>query len=449
MAEVKPPTPRELGYQNDGDLDFYKYGGKNFDLPELRWPDCLGVYDRMRSSDGQVIAVLKAITLPIIGTTWRINPNGARTEVVKFVAEQLGLPVIGDEGTPKKIRRSNRFSWSEHLRMALLMVPFGSMFFEQVVEPLPTGRWGLRKIAPRMPESLTAINVDRDGGLLSIEQRPPAATANYRAADAARTITIPVDRLVAYSYDREGADWAGRSLLRPAYKHWLIKEKLLKIEVVGVERNSMGVPVYTNPAGATDSQIEVGRKMAESYRAGSSAGASIPNGADLELLGVSGQLLNPRAVIEYHDAQIGKAALAHFLNLDGEGGSYALATVQADLFTQSLSATAEQVADTATQHIVADLVDWNWGPDEPIPAIEFDDIRSTSLEVANALSILANAGLIRADRSTEEWLRRDLGAPVKDTIAPSEDWTPDTTETTDMTTPSAPGKEATDAAESI
>lgn len=436
MAETEVPTPKELGYQNSGEEDFYKYGQIISDIPALAWPDCLEVYDRMRSTDGQIIAVLKAITLPILGTTWRLNPDGARPEVVEFVAEQLGLPVIGQEGKLKTVRRENRFSWAEHLRLALLMVPFGSMFFEQVVQPLPDGKWGLRKVAARMPESLKKINIARDGGLVSIEQQAPKFITNYRAADA-QSITIPVDRLVAYSFDREGADWAGRSLLRPAYKHWLIKEKLLKIEVVGVERNSTGVPVYENPPGATEEQIEKGRKMTQAYRGGSNAGVSIPNGGKLFLKGVDGQLLSARDVINYHDSQIGKVALAHFLNLSD--GSYALASVQAELFMQSLSSTADQVADTATQHIIGDLVAWNWGPEEPIPAIEYDDIRSSSLEVATALRTLADAGLVRGDRSLEEWLRRDLGAPVKDTPPPEEPWTPE-----NETAESAPGEEAAD-----
>src|SRR5699024_1754872 len=111
--------------------------------------------------------------------------------------------------------------------------------------------------------------------------------------------------------------------------------------------------------------------------------------------------------IEYHDAMIGKTGLAHFLNLDGKGGSYALATTQGDLFTTSLAATADAIADVANEHIVNDLVDWNFGEDVPAPRIVFDDMRSTSVEVANALRTLADAGLIRPDRGIEEWLRRE------------------------------------------
>lgn len=425
MADTNsPPKPVEVGYLNGEGKDFYSSLWDPDTVPELRWPESIRTYNKMRKTDGQIATVLKAINLPIRATQWRIDPAGARPEVTEFIAEQLGLPIIGGEGQAAGTRRPGRFSFAEHLRHVLLMIPLGSMFFEQIVEPTPDGYWGIRKLAPRMPDTIEKINVARDGGLVSIEQRPPMDDNRRRARND--RIVIPVDRLVAYVWEREGAEWAGESLLRPAYPHWALKVPLLKIEASAVERNAMGVPVYKNPPGADNDAIEKGRKMAEGYRSGSQSGASLPYEADLKLLGVSGQLLDPRPVIEYHDAQIGRIALAHFLNLDGQGGSYSLASTQEDLFTTQENGIAAAIADTTTQHVVADLVDWNFGPDEPIPRITFDDIRSDSLAIANALRTLADAGLIRPDRSLEEWLRRDMGAPTKDTAPPEEPWDPDT-----------------------
>lgn len=423
-TQIAIPTPQEVGYVNGGQENFYTYGRELENIPELQWPQCLSVYDRMRN-DSQISAVLSAIALPIEATTWRLDPNGASDEVTEFIAQQLDLPIIGKEGEHKKKRRRRRFSWAEHLRHALLMVPFGAMFFEQVVETTPEGLWGIRKIAPRMPDTLQAINVARDGGLISIDQKPPGDIGVIRASDATKT-TIPIDRLVAYSYRREGGNWAGRSILRPAYPHWALKQPLLKIEALAVERNGVGVPDYENPPGATPEQIEKGRKMAESYRAGSSAGMSRPSGSKFQLLGTTGQIMSARPVIEYHDSQIARVALAHFLNLDGKGGSYALATTHQDLYTIAENSLGTEIAGTANHHIVEDLVDWNWGPDEPAPRIVFDDLRSDSLSIANSLRTLADAGLIRPDRSIEEWLRRDLGAPAKDTAPPEQPWTPET-----------------------
>jgi len=416
-----PPAPTELGYLNPGGLDFYADAAWDPALArELQWPESINTYDQMRNGSGQTAAIVDAVTLPIEGTSWRLDPNGAPDEIVKFISDQLDLPLIGAEGQKRTTRRAGRFTWAEHLHSALLMVVYGHMFFEQVVQPTADGKWGLRKLAPRMPQTIAAINVARDGGLDSIEQRPPHDLRVVRPGDFTGNVRIPVNRLVAYSYRREGGDWAGRSLFRPAYPHWRAKKFLEKIELQAIERNSMGVPIYEGPAGATKEDLAAGKRLAQSHRAGSNSGAALPNGSTLKLIGVSGQLLAPREAIEYHNAEIGKVALTHFLNLN-KGGSYALARPLEELFTQSLTATADIVADTATQHIVADLVDWNFGEEEAIPRIVYDDLRTDTNAVANAIRTLADAGIIRPDRSLEEWVRRDLGAPVKAT-PPPEGW---------------------------
>ena len=416
-ATTAPPAPKEIGYVNPGGLDFYTDAAWDPDLArEMQWPESIRTFDQMRNGSGQTAAIIDAVTLPIEGTSWRVDPNGAPNEIVRFIADQLDLPIIGAEGDKRTTRRAGRFTWSEHLHSALLMVVYGHMFFEQVVQPTSDGKWGLRKLAPRMPQTIAAINVARDGGLDSIEQRP--AYGHRRSAhDLTGNVKIPVNRLVAYSYRREGGDWAGRSLFQPAYPHWRAKKFLEKIELQAIERNSMGVPIYEAPAGAKTEDIQAGKRLAQAHRAGANAGAALPNGAKLELKGVSGQLLGPREAIEYHNAEIGKVALTHFLNLN-KGGSYALARPLEEIFTQSLTATADIVADTATQHIVADLVDWNFGAEAAIPRIVYDDLRTDANAVANAIRTLADAGVILPDRSLEEWVRRDLGAPVKDTPPP-------------------------------
>ena len=75
----------------------------------------------------------------------------------------------------------------------------------------------------------------------------------------------------------------------------------------------------------------------------------------------------------YYDEQMANSALAHFLNLGKQTGSWALGTF-ADFFALADQTTALQIADTANQHIVEDLVDLNWGEGEPARRIVFDEI---------------------------------------------------------------------------
>jgi Protein of unknown function (DUF935) len=412
-----PATPvavNEIGYAQVANT-WWQWQDET--TPELRWPSSVQVYDQMRSQDAQVASVLRAVTLPVRRTPWRIDPAGARARVVQLVADDLGLPIVGKPPKPQP-RTRDRFSWQEHLREALLMLPFGHMYFEQVYRIDEGGaRARLRKLAPRMPKTIEQVNVAADGGLISIRQYATTTAGQPQPA-------IPVDRLVAYIHDREGGNWLGRSLLRPAYKHWLIKDRLLRVQAQTIERNGMGVPLYKGAPDEAD--LTKGSAMAQAWRAGEAAGAAVPNGADLVLRGVEGQLPDANPAIRYHDEQIARAVLAHFLNLGTQTGSWALGTTFADFFTLSLQTLAQQVAETATQHIVEDLVDVNFGPDEPAPQIVFDEIGSRQAATAAAIKQLYDAGALHPDERMREFIRQQYGMPAEepDTAEPAPTPTP-------------------------
>ncbi|WP_280489508.1 phage portal protein family protein [Nocardia farcinica] len=420
VAKIPKTTPTaarpdEIGYATEG------YGGNQFgfwqaaeETPELVWPLCTRVYRRMARQDAQITSVMRAVTLPIRRTAWRIDPNGARPEVVAHIAGDLGLPVVGQP--PVHGRRRGRFSWSEHLAAALLCLRYGHSFFEQVYRlDEETGLYHLRKLGQRLAETISDIEVAPDGGLVAIEQY------GWNSAGGTR---IPVERLVAYVVDREGGDWTGTSLLRPAYKHWLIKDRLLRVQAQTIERNGMGVPVYEGGERDEQKQLDEGKKIAQSYKAGNASGASIPYTAKLRLLGVEGNLPDAGPAIEYHDAQIGRSVLAHFLNLGSQTGSWALGSTFADFFVMSLQTVGEMIRDTAQAHIIEDLVDANWGPDEPTPRLVFDEIGSRKDATAAALEILVRAGILQPDEAIEQAARQDYGLPIKQAVEGEPEPTP-------------------------
>lgn len=407
-APANAAPTRELGYTNEG-AGWWRPPTVE-ETPELTWPLSVQVYDRMRRQDAQVRSVLRAVTLPVRRTAWRVNPAGARDEVVEHVAADLGLPIVGADDATPPARTRDRFSWAEHLHLALLMIPLGHMFFEQLYRLDSSGKARLRKLAPRMPRTLSAINVAADGGLESIEQYAPAGAKTM-------TIEIPVNRLVAYVHDREGGDWYGQSVLRPAYKNWLIKDRLLRVQAQTIERNGMGVPLYTGAENEKD--LGEGLKMAKAWRSGDSSGAAVAFGANLLLRGVEGDLPDADVAIRYHDEQIARAVLAHFLNLGTQTGSWALGTTFADFFTLSLQTLGELARDITNQHVIEDLVDVNYGPDEPAPRIVFEEIGSRHAATAQAIKLLTDAGILLPDRALEEAARQQFGLPPKDQPAPA------------------------------
>jgi hypothetical protein len=395
-------------------------------VPELQWPNSVQTYTKMAREDARIASVLRAIGLPIRRTGWHIRPNGARDEVTEFVATNLGLTVEGvseDRPTP---RMRDRFSWRQHLQQALTAQQFGHAVFEQVYRIKgsgPSARAVLHKLAPRPQSSIAYWQVAPDGGLVGVQQWPAGtftAPGMFVAAPTSMSDVIGVDRLVVYTRDPDPGVWTGNSLLRPAYKHWKLKDELIRIEAAAARRHGIGVPwIKGNESDSEDEErMDALLAIASKYSGGASAGLALTAGEEAGIMSPTGTPMDPRRAIEYHDHQMALVALAHFLNLDGKGGSYALASVQADTFVQSVQTVADDIRDVAQAHVVEDLVDLNWGPDEPAPLLVFDEIGSRQDATAAALQMLVNAGLLTPDERLELFVRQATGLPAPDPDGP-------------------------------
>jgi hypothetical protein len=419
VVTLSAPT-REIGYTNPNTGNWWSAPDEER-TPELRWPQSVEVYDQMRSQDAQVGSVLEAITLPVRSVAWRLDPGRARDEVVEHIAADLGLPILGEADPEPPLRTRDRFSWDEHLYLALLMLPFGHSFFEQRYRIDSSGRARLVRLSWRPPRTISRINVGVDGGLESIQQF--AGPWVGHGPGGVETKPIPVNRLVAYVRNREGGNWLGRSVLRNAYKNWLIKDRLLRTQAQTIDRNGMGVPLYKGAENETT--LDNGAALAKAWRAGDDSGAAVPFGADLILRGVEGDLPDADPAIRYHDEQIARTVLAHFLNLGTQTGSWALGTTFADFFILTLKATAKAVQNVANAHVVEDLVDVNWGEDEPAPRIVHDKIGSEQAATAQAIKMLSDAGVLLPDKPLEEAVRTAYGLPPKGDSPPKSPGPPD------------------------
>ena len=407
----------EIGYQTGSLLGWGKLVAETHETnPDLQWPNSIDVFDRMRREDPQVKSVLSAVSLPIIRNEWEIDGTGCRPEVVTHIANDLGLPIKGEPRTAP-VRMKARFSFKDVIRLALLELPYGHSFFEQVYDQ-SSGMTHLSKLAWRPPRTISDIKVASDGGLVSITQ--------YGIADRP-DVTIPVDRLVVFVNDREGANWLGESILRSAYKMWLLKDRLLRVQALTAERNGLGIPTFESapaPEASSyeeaqewaDREIERGLEIAKAARAGETAGVSLANGSKFTLTGVSGKLPDTDKPIRYYDEQIAGAVLANFLSLGGDNatGSYALGETFVNFFTDSLNATAQHLAEVIQGHVIEDLVDLNWGTSEPAPRLVPAVIGETRALTAEAVRALIDCGALTRDPALEEYLRAKYGMPVKD-----------------------------------
>ena len=382
--------------------------------PDLRFPNSIKIYDEMRRTNGQIGSLLNAQTLPILKARWALTGDDVDPAVMDAVRREIGLNL---PGSGRARRRRHGIVLLDHLRDALLCLPLGFMPFEQVYTVAPAtpeelASTGLpyiahiRKLAPRMPATVTQIHVGEDGGLAGISQ------LGLGKDGFARDSFTPVDKLVFYCLNREGADWSGVSVLRTAYKDYLIGDKLVRLNAQIVERNGMGIPVvgYDGQKVQKATADALGRGL----RAGAASYASLPDGATLSLMGVTGQTVDPLPSIQHHNQQMSRSALAMFLDLGHDAGARSLGETFLDFFTTSLQFVADSIAETFTEHVIRDFVELNFGPGVPYPVLEPGDLSANQSINADALKTLVEAKIIVPDEPLEVRVRSELGLPEAD-----------------------------------
>ncbi len=368
---------------------------------DLQGEKGLKVYDKMRRSDGQVKAGLLACKLPLLVARWDIAPASDSAEDVE-IAETVKADLF-DNMTD---------TWDDFLRQALIMLDFGHMPFEKVWE-MRDGHWAWRKLAPRLPASITEWHITPDGDLDFIIQQ--ASVGNEF-----KTMTIPASKLLVFTHEREGSNYRGVSMLRAAYKHWWYKNNLYAIDGIAAERHGVGLARFTYPDQATQAQKDKVAEVGERLHAHERSYAALPESIKLDLLGVQGQLHDIKGSIDHHDLQIVRSILAQFMNLGAKTtGSYALSQDQSQFFLMALQSVGRNICNTMNRNCIREMVDYNWNvtkyPHLTVSGLDSPDV----MGYAQAIASLMTAGAITTDIPTENELRRMVKLPPKQVQAPT------------------------------
>jgi hypothetical protein len=369
-------------------------------VPSLKWPQSISVYSQMRT-DSQLSGLYRAMTYPIRRFKFMIDPNGCRPEIVNALSDDLNMDVQGQDPKPRG-RRKGRFSFDDYIFHALMALIYGHMFFEQSGE-IVNGMWRLRKLSPRMPETINQINVAPDGGLLSIRQNLTRAALGNMVSTIGGPL-IPVDRLVAFPWEKEGPNWTGRSIFRDCYKNWLIKDRLLRVDAVNHERAG-GVPIAEAPAGASPAELDRLNSLAQQFKVGEDSGGSVPAGTNFTLHKVGGgtDVVNS---IKYHDESMARLFLHMFIQLgQTETGSRALGLSFIEYAFIAQKAVAQWFVDITNEHVIEDWVDWNYADEQQVPLLTYVTESEDEHLAVEELVKLIQAGAITVDPELEDTLR--------------------------------------------
>ncbi|MCS7224049.1 MAG: DUF935 domain-containing protein [Armatimonadetes bacterium] len=391
------PT-KELGFGGSGAGSSLSSLPADEYLPEISFPHSLFLYNKMRRSDSTIQAVEYALTLPIRATDWRVEEGGSSPSA-KQAADLINETFFG----------GMTITFDDFLREALLALFYGFVPFEKVYEQR-NGLWTYRKLAPRHPATVECFLFAPDGGLEGIRQSGVDPTGRWRQ------VTIPIDKLLLFIWRREFGNPYGFSLLRPIYKHWLLKDIYYKLQGVALERWSAGIAVGKVPRGTSESDRNLLLSVLEKLRTHDRAALVLPEDFSVEILG--GQVAATQAfseAIQHHDTMMVKGVLAQFLNLgQGDIGSWALSRDHSQLFLLSLNAVAQWFADIVNRYAIQPLCQINFGQDfDEFPRLTFTDLRMILHrdDLARTVAELISRSALSPDRSLQDFLRNLLDLP--------------------------------------
>ncbi len=197
--------------------------------PKLEGRNAFRVYEQMRRSDADVAAALMACKLPIRAAEWQVVPGlqendpryGFAKELCDFSRENL----FGGLESPTLSGASTTQTFEQVLANALLSLDFGVAAHEDLWH-VDGDKVRLRRLAPRLPLTFYRFHVEPDGEtLVALEQW------GYRGNNFVN-VRVPAEKLALFVVNKEGANFFGRSILRPAYQHWYVKSQLYRIGAI-------------------------------------------------------------------------------------------------------------------------------------------------------------------------------------------------------------------------
>lgn len=383
-------------------------------LPALSFYNAPTVFNQMRRGDATIAALLAAYKMPLRAAKWYIQPVDESPDSLQM-ADFLHDNLWGF-GTQ---------TFDDFLREALTFLDFGFSWFEKVFDYMDDDPWkdkiGWSKFAFRYQVTRFRYNTKLVIGPRGTKHRELVTVAQFAPPDY-QIVDIPVEKLFLLSHLKEGDNYDGISLLRAAYKHWYIKDKLYALQAIGLERSAVGVPYAKYLQHVDVATINTITQMLENLRVDDQASIQF-DGSEVEI----GYLINKFAAdalhqaIEHHDTEIMKSGLAQFVNLGtrstGATGSYALSQDQSQMFLDALNGEANYFGSAFHLQCTQQLMEWNFNNVRRImiPRLSHGDIgERSSVKLAQALNAFAQYGFVTPDPHTENVIREFLDLPPRD-----------------------------------
>jgi hypothetical protein len=373
-------------------------------------------------ADPIVNATLLGVTNEMTRSEWSIKPND---EAGGDKEHEFVESVFNDMST----------SFEDVFLEVLTCLPYGWSYFEVVYKYrsgpnverpgegslYSDGYKGWRKITIRGQDTLSRWELDPNSGVQGMWQRQ----------EDSNDLLIPIDRSLLFRPSSHKNNPQGRSILRSAYIPWFCRKRLREIDLIGADRDVVGIPVIWLPPewlteDSSDEQkaaVDGFRRIAANLRVDEQSYVIMPleydeNGNkvfDLSLLSSPGaKLENLEEKIQRYSREIAMSCLADVMLIGHEGvGSYSLSEQKYDAFTRGLMGWLRAIAEVFNRHAIPRLLAENGMDPAKAPELVFSPIENIDLQkLGSYITALSGAGFpLFPDEELQEWLARAGGMP--------------------------------------
>lgn len=390
-----------------GSRNYAGYADEEY-LTKLRGRHRADIFDQMRRSDPQIVMCLSAVKNPI---------RQAVFEVAAADSDAVPNADLHQQFIDHVLFKDPDFSWAQFIEEALTVCDFGHAVFEithKVVFNHPRfGTFnGIGELGFRSQRTIEKWNLNRESGKLK-------TVTQMAYGDLDKQIDLPSEFLLVMSVGKEGSNFEGISLLRPAYGSWFRKNVYLKLNAIGIEKFAVPTPVATVPAGQQGGeQFTALIEALENYTTHQTNYLTLPQGWEVDLKTNTYDPQKVEVSIDNEDKRITKAFLANFLELGMSGtGSYALSNDLSDFFLAGIEHIAMKAVEALNNKLIPDLIAMKYGPQAAYPRITVSGISDKAgKEFGELIKSLGDGKWLTPSDDDEDYLRRRLKMPLRSTV---------------------------------
>lgn len=241
------------------------------------------------------------------------------------------------------------------------------------------------------------------GGIQGFWQRDPNTN---------REIFIPIGKTLLFRTTQRKNNPQGLSIYRGAYRPYRMKEEMVVMEAIIIEKDGTGTPKFEAPEAyfnknATSDQkafIEILSRAASNFaKADEYRGLVVPQGLDkagnkkysYDLMSTPGRrTIDIRAVIQGYNTEMLAVALTDFILLGHQKvGSFSLSSDKTNLLSVALGAYLKNIKQVINRWAVPELFELNGMRRAAYPTVEHGDIEQLDLkQIVDSVTKLFIAG---------------------------------------------------------